>query len=263
MRHEVLVDGRRDLARLAMIGLWMSTFANADGTSITVSREKIATLCGVAPETVSRAYRALKGVGLIRGRRRPNKAAEHVLTIPIGSGPLDWDTWLPEFTESRQRLAHRRKKAAEMEAVIAEMESRSASVDAVADGVHGRCPDGSDSVRGCVPDGVRGGCSEDPDDGPDSVRGRYRMASMDAVRMASVAGGTMSYLPPVVTSTEDLDTGSHSPQPQVGVATLGEKIDSPGEERWGCGTKQCARCGGRMANRSDRAMCVACLREDG
>jgi hypothetical protein len=47
-----------------------------------------------------------------------------------------------------------------------------------------------------------------------------------------------------------------------GGAGSATKIDSTGEERWGCGVRRCPRCGSRMADRSDRVMCVSCLREN-
>lgn len=259
LRREVLVNGNRDLAKLACIGMWMATFANADGTSITAGRDTIATLAGVSPETVSRALKTFKGVGMMRGKRRPNKSAEHVLTIPVGSGELDWKTWLPEFTESRQRLAYRRKKDADMAEVLASRSAGTASTDANPDGVDGRQPDRPDSVRGCVPDSVRGGCSEPFGEHPDSVDGRYWTASTDAIRIASVAGGTMSHLPPVVTSTSDLDTPQLSPQPQVGALLGSAKIDQPDG---GWGTTSCPRCGARVVSRPGRSVCVACLREE-
>lgn len=206
LRREVIVSGSRDIARIAHVGVWMSTFANADGTSITAGQKTIAGLTGTSIESVSRAIQVLKGLGLLRSRRKPNQNTEYILTVP--TGPLDWGSWLPVFTETRQRRDHRARKAAEL---VGRFE--------VPDTVRGRGPD---TVRGWIPDTVRGGVSNPPVTDPDTVHGRYRTPSMDAVRTPSVAGGTMSYLPPVVTSTEDLDTAWLSPRPQVRAGEGGE-----------------------------------------
>lgn len=40
------------------------------------------------------------------------------------------------------------------------------------------------------------------------------------------------------------------------------KEDLTGEEEWGCGTKRCVRCHGRMRNQAGRDLCAACRRED-
>jgi hypothetical protein len=233
LRASVIKRKDRHLARVAHVGFVMATYANADGTSIRVGQPTLATLTGMSVETVSRAQQVMVGVQILRAKRRPNKTTEYILSFP--SEPPDWDGWLPIFTATRQKEAHRKKKAAELEAALAAV----------------------DTVRGGVPDTVHGRIPEQSD----TVHGRGTTPSMDGVRTPSVAGGTMSYLPPVATSTEDLETGPHSPQPQVRVGTRGES-DFTGEERWGCGTKRCARCEARMANRSDRIMCVACMREE-
>lgn len=92
-------------------------------------------------------------------------------------------------------------------------------------------------VRGAAPDGVRGAAPEwfggQPPNNPCSNQ-------------------------EVPHDMADVVTQAEVPRARA----AGEKIDSTGEERWGCGTKRCARCHGRMANRPDRVMCVSCMREE-
>jgi hypothetical protein len=243
LRHEVIVTANRDLARLAHVGFVMATYANADGTSITVGQETLATLTGSSQESVSRALKTLCTAGWLLGKRRPNKTTEYRLQVPME--PPDWKVLLPLFAETRQRAAHRRAKEQE-----AEKRMRTPSVD-------GFPSETADTVRGGIPDTVHGRCPEDSD----TVHGRGDTPSMDGVRTPSMAGGTMSHLPPVVTSTEDLETVALPPQPQEGALLASAKIDHPGEAR-GVGVKACARCGARMIDRPDRTACVSCLREN-
>lgn len=238
LRREVIATGNRDIARVAQVGVWMSTFANADGTSITAGQKTIALLTAMSVESVSRAIKVLVGLGLLRSRRRPNQNTEYILTLPVG--PLEWQKWLPFFTETRQKIAHRARKAADLEQVIAK----------------------TDTVRGGSPDTVRGGSPNGLTEDPDTVRGRGRTPSVDGVRTPSVAGGTMSHLPPVVTSTENQDTVAHLPQPQVGgAARERQKIILRDESGWQAEPTRCTRCGGRMAARHGYTECAACRRD--
>ena len=52
-------------------------------------------------------------------------------------------------------------------------------------------------------------------------------------------------------------------QPEVpSVLPVATKTNLTGEEEWGCGTKRCARCHGRMRNQTGRELCAACRREE-
>ncbi|MEW2300241.1 helix-turn-helix domain-containing protein [Streptomyces sp. NPDC006655] len=181
LRAEVLRVGRRipEVARVATVGMWIATYADADGSNAFPGRDTLATLAGCSQETVTRAVKVLMGVGVLTRKRRPNASAMYQLLLPLGSKGLDWDSHIHHMTDTRQRKAHAKAKAER----IAEV-TRTASTDAV-ENPGDTTPD---SVRGRVPDSVRSGGSEPPRPDPDSVRGRPRTASVDAFRTASAAG---------------------------------------------------------------------------
>ncbi|MFJ8049279.1 helix-turn-helix domain-containing protein [Streptomyces luteogriseus] len=176
LRAEVLRVGRRipEVARVVTVGMWIATYADADGSNAFPGRDTLATLSGCSQETVTRAVKVLMGVGVLARKRRPNASAMYQLLMPLGGG-LDWAAHIHHMTDTRQRKAHAKAKAER----IAEA-TRNASTDAV--------ENLSDSVRGRVPDSVRAGGSETPPTDPDSVHGRPRTASVDAFRTASAAG---------------------------------------------------------------------------
>jgi len=150
LRAEVLRVGRRipEVARVVTVGMWIATYADADGSNAFPGRDTLATLAGCSQETVTRSVKVLMGVGVLARKRRPNASAMYQLLIPIGSKGLDWDKHIHHMTDTRQRKAHAKAKAER----IAEA-TRTASTDAV-ENPGGNSPD---SVRGRVPDSVRGG----------------------------------------------------------------------------------------------------------
>lgn len=233
----------RDVARVATVAVWLSTFANADGTSVKPSQPTIASLTGYSVETVSRCVKILVEAGLLRAQRRPNRTTEYRLT-PMMARP-DWGALLPLLTDNRHRERHRKAK-----------EERAA--DAVRAREPEAPPDDPDSVRAGSPDSVRAGVTNSPVTSLDSVRARGRTAGTHGIRIACAPGGTMSHLPPVDTREEHLDTPPLSPQPQVGALLGSAKIDQPDG---GWGTTSCPRCGARVVSRPDRTMCIACMRE--
>ncbi|MGA5330983.1 helix-turn-helix domain-containing protein [Streptomyces griseoincarnatus] len=174
LRAEVLRVGRRipEVARVVTVGMWIATYADADGSNAFPGRDTLAVLSGCSQETVTRAVKVLMGVGVLARRRRPNASAMYQLLMPLGSKGLDWAAHIHHMTETRQRKAHAKAKAERM--------SRTASTDAV--------ENPTDSVRGRGPDSVHAGGSEPSETNPDSVHGRPRKASKDAVRTASAAG---------------------------------------------------------------------------
>jgi hypothetical protein len=176
LRAEVLRVGRRipEVARVVTVGMWIATYADADGSNAFPGRDTLATLSGCSQETVTRAVKVLMGVGVLARKRRPNASAMYQLLMPLGGG-LDWAAHIHHMTDTRQRKAHAKAKAER----VAEA-TRTASTDAV--------ENPSDSVPGRGPDSVRSGGSEPGHDVPDRVHGRPRKASPDAVRTASAAG---------------------------------------------------------------------------
>lgn len=191
LRAEVLRVGRRipEVSRVVTVGMWIATYADADGSNAFPGRDTLATLSGCSQETVTRAVKVLMGVGVLARKRRPNASSMYQLLIPLGSKGLDWAAHIHHMTDTRQRRARKQEK----ERRVAEA-TRTASPDAIrkasADAVDNR-PD-SDAGRG--PDSVRAGGSELPGVDPDSVRGRPRKASPDVVRTASAAGA-YQYIP--------------------------------------------------------------------
>jgi hypothetical protein len=180
LRAEVLRVGRRipEVARVVTVGMWIATYADADGSNAFPGRDTLATLTGCSQETVTRAVKVLMGVGVLARKRRPNASAMYQLLMPLGGG-LDWAAHIHHMTDTRQRKAHAKAKAER----VAEA-TRTASTDAV-EKPGDNTPD---SVRGRVPDSVRAGGSEPSRTDPDSVHGRPRTASVDAFRTASAAG---------------------------------------------------------------------------
>ncbi|MFL4904640.1 helix-turn-helix domain-containing protein [Streptomyces sp. MMS24-I2-30] len=214
LRAEVLRVGRAipEVARVAAVGMWIATYADADGSNAFPGRDTLAALCGCSQETVTRAVKVLMGVGVLTRRRRPNASAMYQLLIPRAGG-LDWAEHIHHMTDTRQRLARRREK----EQLAAEL-SRKASADMVR----------TASADG-VPDSVRVGGSEPVPDGPEGVRGRPRKASADAVRTAS-ASGVYQYIPTYGRDPlPDHDMADDSPQPQLRAGEAAEDESSPGE----------------------------------
>ena len=218
LRAEVLRVGRRipEVARVVTVGMWIATYADADGSNAFPARDTLATLAGCSQETVTRAVKVLMGVGVLTRKRRPNTSAMYQLLMQLGGG-LDWETHIHHMTDTRQRKAYAKKKADQ----LAEA-TRTASTDAV--------ENPSDSVRGRVPDSVRAGGSELTNPDPDSVHGRPRTASVDAFRTASVAGA-YQYIP---TSGRDPipdhNLAGLSPQPQPRTGEAAKSESSTGEE---------------------------------
>lgn len=200
LRDEALRVQMPEVARVVGIGVWIATYADKDGSNSFPSRQTLATLAGCSQETITRAVKVLTGVGVLTRKRRPNASAVYQLLMPLGRR-LDWAAHIHHMTETRQRKAYAKKKAAGFS------EDRTASMDAFRN-----TPDSDD---GRLPDSVRVGGSEDPADTPDSVHGRPRTASTDAFRTASTDAPTS----PTPTSGRDPHTDHNlaavEPQPPV------------------------------------------------
>lgn len=208
LRAEVYRVGTPEVSRVGIVGIWLSTYANADGSNAMPSRETLGRLAGCTTETVTRALKVLCAVGMLVSKRRPNKSSVHQLVMPIDRP--DWSLHIHLYTDTRQRRAHQERKLRDVERL---QELRSASMDAIR----------TASMRG-VPDSVHDGVSGQrpwtPSEVPDSVHGRPRTASIDGIRTASMAGG--NHVPPVVPTPIDQDQPGLSPQPQVGGGSGGE-----------------------------------------
>jgi hypothetical protein len=168
LRAEVLRVGRRipEVARVATVGMWIASYADADGSNTFPGRDTLAALSGCSEETVTNAVKVLMGVGLLTRRRRPNASSMYQLLMPLGGG-LDWAPHMHHMTDTRQRRAYAKKKEQEIAKALAE---RTASTDAV----ENPGDDGADSVHRRGPDSVRSGTGpgQRPWTPPESVRGR-------------------------------------------------------------------------------------------
>jgi DNA-binding transcriptional regulator YhcF (GntR family) len=214
LRDEALRVQMPEVARVVGIGVWIATYADKDGSNSFPSRQTLATLAGCSQETITRAVKVLTGVGVLTRKRRPNASAVYQLLMPLGRR-LDWAAHIHHMTETRQRKAYAKKKAAGF------AEDRTASMDAFRKG-----PDSDD---GRVPDSVRAGGSEPTADTPDSVHGRPRTASTDAFRTASTDAPTK----PTPTCGRDPHTdhtmAGLSPQPQQRAGEAAKDESSTGE----------------------------------
>ncbi|MFE9764647.1 helix-turn-helix domain-containing protein [Streptomyces sp. NPDC005808] len=220
LRAEVLRVGRRipEVARVATVGMWIATYADADGSNAFPGRDTLATLAGCSEETVTNAVKVLMGVGLLTRKRRPNASSMYQLLLPLGGG-LDWAPHMHHMTDTRQRRAYAKKKAADIAKAVDN--SRTASMDAV--------ENPSDSVRGRGPDSVRSGGSEPSGTDPDSVHGRPRTASVDAFRTASVAGVDQYLSTSGRDPFPDHNLAGLSPQPQLRAGEAAKDESSTGQ----------------------------------
>ncbi|MFD8774545.1 helix-turn-helix domain-containing protein [Streptomyces sp. NPDC059916] len=257
MRAEVLRVGKRipEVARVVNVGVWIATYADADGTNAFPSRETLATLAGCSQETVTRSVKVLMGVGALERRRRPNSSSMYQLApVALLPGGLPWEEHLHHYTDTRQRKAHAKKKAED---------ARKASMDAV----RGEDENEADSVHGRGPDSVHGGGSEAPGEDPDSVHGRPRTASTDAFRTASMAGVYKDSSTSGRDPRTDKEPAEQSPQPQQRVGARSEDDDFPGESETAAAAPQgpearrCPRCHAGTIVRPDRQVCGGCIRD--
>lgn len=215
LRSEVLRVHTADIARVGHVGVWLASFADADGGNCFPNRETLGALAGCSPETVTRCVKVLVAVGMLRAKRRPNNATVYQLLLPVDRP--DWATHMHLYGDTRQKRAHRAAKLAAAEEIE---QRRTASMDVIRTA---SMVGGPDSVHG-LRSGQR---PRTPSEDPDSVHGRPRTASTDAIRTASMAGGTSTSLPPVGTHSPDQDAADHQPQPQVRAGAQGENDQDP------------------------------------
>ncbi|MEU1815198.1 hypothetical protein ABZ543_08365 [Streptomyces roseifaciens] len=263
MRAEVLRVGKRlpEVARVAHVGVWIATYADADGSNSFPGRDTLAVLAGCSEETVTRCVKVLMGVGALARKRRPNTSSMYqLLPTVLLPGGLLWEEHLHHYTDTRQRKAHAKKKAEGAANVI-----RTASMDAVRE--EGGKPD---RVHGCGPDSVHGGGSGKAPRNPDSVHGRPRKASTDAVRTASMAGVDKVFRTSGTDPRTDKERVAPSPQPQVRAGARGEGDFPQQQDEAGTGARpggsgaaeslRLCRCGNPLV-RAHRDECGGCLRD--
>ncbi len=250
LRAEVLRVGSIDLARVGRVGVWLATYADADGGNAFPSRETLAALAGCTEETVTRALKVLVAVGMLTKKRRPNSTAVYQLLMPTERP--DWDRHLHLYTETRQRKARAAKK---LQAIEEREQSRTASPDALRTASPPGVPDS-------VPTGGSGQRPRTPSEGSDSVPGRPRTASPNAVRTASPAGG-YQYLPTSGRDPENHQTAPGlSPQPPVRAGTQGENDHLAATQPLEPIRPLCTACGDPMLPRPGRTTHAHCTPAD-
>lgn len=244
MRAEVLRVGKRlpEVARVACIGVWIATYADADGSNTYPGRDTLAVLAGCSQETVTRAVKVLVGVGALERKRRPNQSAMYRLRLFL-PGDLAWEEHLHHYTDTRQRRAHAKKKAQAVAKVTA---PKAAPVPK------------SDSVCGRVPDSVHDGGSGDT---PDSVHGRPRTASTDAFRTASMAGVYKDTPTSGRDPRADHESVARRAQPQVDAGARAESDQSSEQQEGGPRAFRQCPCGLPLI-RMDRELCHGCERAE-
>ncbi|WP_037605817.1 helix-turn-helix domain-containing protein [Streptacidiphilus rugosus] len=205
LRNEIIRTGDKAVARIAHVGVWLATYGNADGSNCLPHTDTLVTLTGTSEETVGRALRVLRTLGLITGKRRPNDTTVYQLHMPIG-GQVDWQPHLHLFTETRQKRAWAKRKQAE---IAQHLDARNPSTDGL------RNPSASG-----VPEPVRSGGTNPPVTDPKEPRN----PSVDGygTRPRTDSGtrphrGGDSYLPTSgrYTPSSDPEMADHSPQPQA------------------------------------------------
>ncbi|MFD8820825.1 helix-turn-helix domain-containing protein [Streptomyces sp. NPDC059605] len=239
LRDEVLRTGRIEVAKVARVGVWIATYADADGSRAYPGGPTLATLAGCTEETVSRAVKVLIAMGLIVRRRRPNEKSAYQLLLPVG--PLDWDAHLHLYTDTRQS----RRKKAEKAKRVKELDEGGRNPSR--NGVRNPFPAGG-------PDTVPAGGSETPGTRSGTVPKPVAERVSDPVP----AGG--DHYPPTCgrdpgTDHDLLDAG---PQPQDAGARGSEEQISPEKEKpWGT----CANgCGVRLL-RTRSGLCHGCRKK--
>lgn len=205
LRAEVLRVGGPDMARVGTIGIWLASYADADGGSCFPSLATIAALAGCSQDSASQLVRVLLGVGMLGRRRRPNQSSVYQLLIPTQRP--DWDAHMHHYAASPKRRAYAKKKAADLAARQAQA-TRNPPVGVV------RNP-----PTAVVPEPAGAGGSGPLADAPEPADGRVRNPPTAGFRNPPVAGGTCTDLPAVGTPTPDTSWFGPRPQPPVARAS--------------------------------------------
>ncbi|AZM46602.1 hypothetical protein DMB38_12950 [Streptomyces sp. WAC 06738] len=155
IRDEALRARRPEVCKAAGVGVWIATYADADGSNAFPSAETLSKIVGCTDETVTRCVRLLIAVGLLQRKRRPNQSAVYQLVMPFERP--DWDAHMHVWGESRQARARRLQKEREMAEFLAERQPRNPSADGNRNPSADGGQDPSEPVPGGGPEPVRGG----------------------------------------------------------------------------------------------------------
>ncbi|MFJ4787637.1 hypothetical protein [Streptomyces sp. NPDC088794] len=117
MRDEALRMDRPEISKIVHVGQVIASYADSDGTNADPGTDVIAAIVGSSEETVSRAKKVLKALGVLVERRRPNTNSAYQLRLC--DGPLDWDAHMTLYTDTPQARRKKRLKAKQLETATA------------------------------------------------------------------------------------------------------------------------------------------------
>ncbi|MFE5140387.1 helix-turn-helix domain-containing protein [Streptomyces fagopyri] len=197
MRAEVLRMRRLDVAKIVHVGWAIASFADSDGTNCHPGTDTIATIVGSGEETVSRAKKVLKALGVLTEKRRPNDNSEYLLHQPVGAAPLDWEAHLYLYTDTRSARRKKKEKEQELAAHLAKREAELAEQrNPVQNGVRNPVRNGDQDSRNPFPPGVPegpdpvpAGGSEPPSQPPGTRSGTGSEPGAERVPEPVPAGG--------------------------------------------------------------------------
>ncbi|MGW0800324.1 zinc finger domain-containing protein [Streptomyces sp. NPDC002692] len=202
MRAEALRMNRNDVSKIVHVGWVIVSFANSDLTSCHPGTDTIATIVGCSEETVSRAKKVLKALGVLTEKRRPNDNSEYFFNLPVGNEQLDWEAHLHYYVNTRQAERKKKEKAKEIAAHLAKREAElAAQRNPVRNGFRNPVRNGDQESRNPfppgVPDGpepVPAGGSEPPSQTPGTRSGTGSEPGAERGPEPVPAGGVQSFI---------------------------------------------------------------------
>ncbi|MFC8676758.1 hypothetical protein ACFUEN_29235 [Streptomyces griseorubiginosus] len=108
MRDEALRMHRPEIAKIVHVGWAIASYVEGAGISADPSTQDVAAIVGSSEETVARAKKVLRALGVLVEKRRPNTNTAYELRQP--DGYLDWDAHLHLYTDTRQAARKRKDK---------------------------------------------------------------------------------------------------------------------------------------------------------
>ncbi|MFJ8006160.1 zinc finger domain-containing protein [Streptomyces fagopyri] len=202
MRAEALRMKRPEVSKIVHVGWVIASYADSDGTNCRPRTDTIAAIVGSGEETVARAKKVLKALGVLTEKRNPNSNSEYILHQPLGADPLDWDAHLYLYTDTRSA---RRKKAEKEKGFAAYLATREAELAAernpVQNGVRNPVRNGDQESRNPFPPGVPegpepvpAGGSAPPSRNPGTRSGTGSEPGLERVPEPVPAGGGQSFI---------------------------------------------------------------------
>jgi len=224
LRDEALRMNRPEISRVVHVGWVIASFTDDDGTNADPKTETIAAIVGCSDETVARAKKVLKALGVLAEKRRPNANSAYRLQF-TNLGDLDWDAHMHLYTDTPQARRKKRIKEQEIAEHVAKREEeltgrRTPSRNGVRNPFPPGVPDGEEGS------GTRSATGSGPraERGPDPVSDREETAGPALAPVPAPAGrprrpagaAAASTQPPLllaVPGQDPLTTGTIRPTP--------------------------------------------------